>query len=124
MPRKPETPLPGADALRQMAEQDGSGLFAPQQPDPACAGLFLNRELSWLAFNRRVMQEAADTRLPLYDRLRFLSIYCSNLDEFYMVRVGGLVDRDLLRPWRAEPLTGLTPREQIDRILAACACTQ
>ena len=121
MPRKPETPLPGADALRQMAEQDGSGLFAPQQPDPACAGLFLNRELSWLAFNRRVMQEAADTRLPLYDRLRFLSIYCSNLDEFYMVRVGGLVDRDLLRPWRAEPLTGLTPREQIDRILAETA---
>ena len=46
MPRKPETPLPGADALRQMAEQDGSGLFAPQQPDPACAGLFLNRELA------------------------------------------------------------------------------
>lgn len=121
MPRKPETPLPGADTLRQMAEQDGSGLFAPQQPDPACAGLFLNRELSWLAFNRRVMQEAADTRLPLYDRLRFLSIYCSNLDEFYMVRVGGLVDRDLLRPWRAEPLTGLTPREQIDRILAETA---
>ena len=121
MPRKPETPLPGADALRQMAEQDGSGLFAPQQPDPACAGLFLNRELSWLAFNRRVMQEAADTRLPLYDRLRFLSIYCSNLDEFYMVRVGGLVDRDLLRPWRAEPLTGLTPREQIDCILAETA---
>ena len=100
MPRKPETPLPGADTLRQMAEQDGGGLFAPQQPDPACAGLFLNRELSWLAFNRRVMQEAADTRLPLYDRLRFLSIYCSNLDEFYMVRVGGLVDRDLLRPSR------------------------
>ena len=63
MPRKPETPLPGADALRQMAEQDGSGLFAPQQPDPACAGLFLNRELSWLAFSRRVLQEAAATRL-------------------------------------------------------------
>lgn len=121
MPRKPETPLPGADALRQMAEQDGGGLFAPQQPDPAYAGLFLNRELSWLAFNRRVMQEAADPRLPLYDRLRFLSIYCSNLDEFYMVRVGGLTDRDLLRPWRAEPLTGLTPREQIDRILAETA---
>lgn len=123
MPRKQDTPLPGADALRQMAQQDGS-LFAPQGPDPAYAGLFLNRELSWMEFNRRVLQEAADAQLPLYERLRFLAIYCSNLDEFYMVRVGGLTDRNLLRPWRVEPLTGMTPREQIDRILAETARQQ
>ena len=123
MPRKLDTSLPGADALRQMAAQDGS-LFAPQGPEAAYAGLFLNRELSWLEFDRRVMMEAADAQLPLYERLRFLSIYCSNLDEFYMVRVGGLVDRDLLRPWRVETLTGLTPREQIDRILAETARQQ
>lgn len=123
MPRKQDTSLPGADALRQMAAQDGS-LFAPQGPDPAYAGLFLNRELSWMEFNRRVLQEAADAQLPLYERLRFLGIYCSNLDEFYMVRVGRLTDRELLRPWRVEALTGMAPREQIDRILAETARQQ
>ncbi len=117
MPHHSGTELPGAQALRQMAAQsDSRGLFSDRAPDPAYAGLFLNRELSWLQFNRRVLAEAADETLPGYERLKFLSIYCSNLDEFYMVRVGGLLDRALLQPWHTETITGLTPREQLRAI--------
>ena len=117
MPHHSGAELPGAQALRQMAAQsDSRGLFSDRAPDPAYAGLFLNRELSWLAFDRRVLAEAADETLPVYERLKFLSIYCSNLDEFYMVRVGGLLDRALLQPWHTEHTTGLTPREQLRAI--------
>ena len=117
MPHHSGAELPGAQALRQMAAQsDSRGLFSDRAPDPAYAGLFLNRELSWLQFNRRVLAEAADETLPGYERLKFLSIYCSNLDEFYMVRVGGLLDRALLQPWHTETITGLTPREQLRAI--------
>ena len=117
MPHHSGAELPGAQALRQMAAQsDSRGLFSDRAPDPAYAGLFLNRELSWLAFDRRVLAEAADETLPVYERLKFLSIYCSNLDEFYMVRVGGLLDRALLQPWHTENTTGLTPREQLRTI--------
>ena len=71
--------LPGADALRQMAAEDTHGHFDAEADAPE-APLFLNRELSWLAFNRRVLMEAAETKLPAYERLRFLSIYGTNLD--------------------------------------------
>ncbi|WP_215142590.1 RNA degradosome polyphosphate kinase [Exiguobacterium qingdaonense] len=77
---------------------------------------FNNRELSWLDFNERVLQEAMDDRTPLMERLKFLAIFSSNLDEFYMVRVGGLKDEVLAGFNRPEDKTGLTPKQQIKAI--------
>ena len=76
---------------------------------------FLNRELSWLEFNARVLAEAFDDRNPLLERLKFLAIFGSNLDEFYMVRVAGL-RRQVSARVQALPPDGFTPREQLDRI--------
>ena len=80
--------------------------------------LYMNRELSWLKFNERVLEEAENPENPLCERLTFASIYQSNLDEFYMVRVGSLVDQMLLAKDIRENKTNMTPKEQLDAILA------
>lgn len=78
---------------------------------------YSNRELSWLKFNERVLEEAADKTVPLCERLSFASIFQSNLDEFFMVRVGSLHDQMLFSPDTRENKTKMTPKEQIDAIL-------
>ena len=77
--------------------------------------LFLNRELSWLEFNHRVLEEATDPSVPLLERLKFLAITSSNLDEFFMVRVGGL--QQLLNEGKSvfDP-AGMTTRQQLVEI--------
>src|SRR5262245_32046363 len=83
----------------------------------ADSALFINRELSWMAFNDRVMEEAADPAVPLLERVKFAAIAASNLDEFFMVRVAGLqqaVDEDDTAP----DLAGLTPAQQLAAVEA------
>ena len=80
--------------------------------------IYMNRELSWLKFNERVLEEAESRNVPLCERLSFASIYQTNLDEFFMIRVGSLVDMMLLAKDIRENKTNMTPEEQLDAILA------
>ena len=75
-----------------------------------------NRELSWLKFNQRVLEQAIDRNVPLYERLKFVSIFESNLDEFYMVRVGSLFDQSFIKNNRVDNKSGLTASEQLKQI--------
>src|SRR5437588_10575057 len=86
---------------------------SPPLDDPA---LYINRELSWLGFNRRVLEEARDPRVPLLERLKFLAIFGSNLDEFFMVRVGGLQQKVHANIAVGSGADRMPPREQLDRI--------
>ena len=79
--------------------------------------IFVNRELSWMEFNLRVLSESLNPKIPLMERLKFLSIYFSNLDEFFMVRVGSLHDQSIVEPDKLDDKTGLNAADQIDAIL-------
>lgn len=95
----------------------------PKYPNPLNGTIDLNnpdfynnRELSWLRFNERVLEEAIDDRNPLFERLKFIAIFSSNLDEFIMVRVAGLKDQVKANYNKPENKAGLTPKEQLEKI--------
>src|SRR6202022_2995625 len=117
----PDTAI-AATAAETLAWRQGDS--APGAPPAATAAAvegtlpenrYLNRELSWLDFNARVLALAEDTSLPLLERAKFLAIFASNLDEFYMVRVAGLKRRDETG-LSVRSADGLSPREQLARI--------
>ena len=112
---------PATDTDREDGSPDATPDATPDAPPAATAAAvenplpedrYLNRELSWLDFNGRVLALAADTSLPLLERAKFLAIFASNLDEFYMVRVAGLKRRDEMG-LSVRSADGLTPREQL-----------
>ena len=76
-----------------------------------------NRELSWLKFNKRVLEEGIDDNVPFLERLKFISIFTSNLDEFYMVRCGTLHNLSFIDSNYIDNKSGLTAEEQLDKIL-------
>jgi polyphosphate kinase len=100
----PETNLP--------LEESGPAAVDRKLDDPS---LYLNREISWLAFNERVLSEALSARWPLLERLKFLAIFSSNLDEFFMIRVSGLHEQLEAAVVETSP-DGLSAREQLERI--------
>ncbi len=107
-----ETLSPAPENAQDAAPEAPPAATAPAVDDALPEDRYLNRELSWLDFNGRVLALAADTSLPLLERAKFLAIFASNLDEFYMVRVAGLKRRDEMG-LSVRSADGLTPREQL-----------
>lgn len=104
-----------------IAELDSSQTPTREEEDAVTPTYMQNRELSWLSFNERVLDQGADESVPLLDRLNFISIFWSNLQEFFMVRVGSLTDLSFIKPPVRESKTGMTPKEQIRAIHERCA---
>lgn len=82
-----------------------------------------NRELSWLEFNKRVLDQGADPTVPLFERLGFISIFWSNLQEFFMIRVGSLTDLALIKKMIIDTKSGMTPSEQLEAVYGALSRT-
>ena len=80
-----------------------------------------NRELSWLRFNQRVLEEARDETVPLMDRMKFVAIFTSNLDEFFMIRVGSLYDMAAADGKKTDTRSGMTPKQQLEAIYRTVA---
>src|ERR1022692_2726734 len=93
-----------------------NGTLAPALPALDDPSLYINRELSWLAFNRRVLEEALDPAVPLLERIKFLAIFAGNLDEFFMVRVGGLQQKVGAGIAVGSGADRMAPRDQLDAI--------
>src|SRR5579864_4675254 len=106
---KNETP-PANPAVLPLPDSNGAPVTLD---DPS---LYINRELSWLAFNRRVLEEAQDAKVPLMERVKFLAIFSSNLDEFFMVRVGGLQQKVQAGIAWSSGADRMPPKEQLARI--------
>ncbi len=101
--------------MNQQASKDANETTTTSKPP-----YMQNRELSWLDFNKRVLDQGADPTVPLLERLNFISIFWSNLQEFFMVRVGSLTDLVLLKKSIVDPKSGMTPAEQLDAVYARC----
>ena len=109
-----ESELPAEPPSSAQPEQEASAPTAPEG-DRVC---FVDLEMSWLQFNLRVLRQAKDPSVPLLERLKFLSIYRSNMEEFFMVRVGSLTHRAILLPDDRDEKTGWTASDQISHIMA------
>src|SRR6187431_2019694 len=102
--------MPAPSSNHQIAPPPTPGVALD---DPS---LYVNRELSWLEFNRRVLDEARDPSVPLLERLKFLAIFSSNLDEFFMVRVGGLQQKVQAGIALGSGADRLSPGAQLEQI--------
>ncbi len=110
-----EAAAPQSAPEPEAPEPEAPGPEASEPEDPGC---FQDRELSWLQFNLRVLETAGDSSVPLLERLKFLGIYRSNLEEFFMVRVGSLTHSAVLLPNERDEKTGWTAAEQLRHIIA------
>lgn len=109
-----------SESFENVSNVEASVQPTPEKSTITVAPYLQNRELSWLNFNLRVLEQGADETVPLLERLNFISIFWSNLQEFFMVRVGSLTDLSLVKKSIVDAKSGMTPSEQLDAIYARC----